>query len=84
MPDPLITVYGAEWCGDCIRTRRFLNKFNISYHWINIDRDREGEKLVLTVNKGMRSIPTIIFQDGSLLVEPSTDKLAKKLGIFIE
>ncbi len=84
MSEPLITIYGAEWCGDCIRTRRFLNKFNISYQWINIDRDKEGERIVLRVNNGMRSIPTIIFQDGSMLIEPSTDRLAQKLGICLE
>lgn len=83
MSDPLMTIYGVEWCGDCIRTRRFLSKHNVSYHWINIDRDKEAETLVLKVNRGMRSIPTIIFQDGSMLVEPSNDRLAQKLGISL-
>lgn len=82
MSRPHIIVYGADWCGDCIRTRKFLNQFNIAYHWINIERDREGEQFVLKVNKGMRSIPTITFDDGSILVEPSNSRLAEKLGII--
>jgi glutaredoxin-like protein len=84
MTDPKIIVYGADWCGDCLRAKRFLNQFNIQYSWINIDRDELGEEFVLKVNKGMRSIPTIIFEDGSILVEPSNLKLAQKLGITIE
>jgi glutaredoxin-like protein len=84
MPDAKIIIYGADWCGDCLRAKRFLNQFNIQYQWINIDRDQIGERYVLKVNKGMRSIPTIVFEDGSVLVEPSNLKLAQKLGITIE
>ncbi len=84
MTDTKIKIYGADWCGDCLRARRFLNQFNIQYTWINIDRDELGEEFVLKVNKGMRSIPTIVFEDGSILVEPSNFKLAQKLGITIE
>jgi mycoredoxin len=84
MPDAKIIIYGADWCGDCLRARRFLNQFNIQYHWINIDRDEAGEEYVIKVNKGMRSIPTLVFEDGSILVEPSNSKLALKLGITIE
>ncbi len=84
MPESKIVVYGADWCGDCHRARRFLNQFNIPYQWINIERDELGEEFVLKVNKGMRSIPTIVFEDGSILVEPSNLKLGQKLGIIIE
>ncbi len=84
MPDAKIIIYGADWCGNCIRARRFLNQFNIQYRWINIDRDEIGEEYVIKANKGMRSIPTIVFEDGSILVEPSNLKLAQKLGITIE
>jgi len=81
MSEQTIRIYGVEWCGDCIRTRRFLNKNEIEYQWINIDRDKAGEQIVMTLNNGMRSVPTIIFGDGSKLVEPSTTTLAEKLGI---
>ena len=84
MPESKIVIYGADWCGDCLRAKRFLNQFNIPYQWINIDRDELGEEFVLKVNKGMRSIPTIVFEDGSILVEPSNLKLGQKLGITIE
>lgn len=81
MPYPQITIYGSSWCGDCFRVRRFLDKNKIPYTWIDIDRDREAEKFVLTTNRGMRSVPTIVFEDGTRLVEPSNEILAKKLEI---
>ncbi|MFC1879812.1 FAD-dependent oxidoreductase, partial [Chloroflexota bacterium] len=39
---------------------------------------------VLEVNAGKRIIPTIVFPDGSFLVEPSNAELAKKLGLQTE
>jgi mycoredoxin len=83
MPEQKITVYGTEWCGDCFRTRQFLKKNSILFTYINIDRDKDAEKYVLNTNRGMRSVPTIVFEDGTILVEPSNQELAIKLGINI-
>jgi glutaredoxin-like protein len=81
MTEPKITIYGTWWCGDCFRARHFLNRHAIDYRWVDIDKDRAGEELVLRINKGMRSVPTIIFEDGSILVEPSNAALSEKLSI---
>lgn len=77
----LITMYITEWCGDCRRARRFLDAQHIPYQLINIDGDRQAEQYVRSVNAGNRSVPTIVFPDGTLLVEPSNQQLAGKLGI---
>lgn len=76
-----IIVYGTTWCGDTIRSRKFLDLNKIIYKWIDIDKDMEARKLVESINNGMRSVPTIIFPDGSTLTEPSNSELAKKLNI---
>jgi glutaredoxin-like protein len=81
MIEATITIYGTNWCGDCRRTRRFLDYHKIPYEWIDIDQDKEAEQFVLKTNRGMRSVPTILFPDGSVLVEPSNTKVAQKLGI---
>jgi glutaredoxin-like protein len=83
MPDKTILVYGADWCIDCRRARRFLSQNNIAYRWVNIEEDKEGEQIVIKLNRGMRSIPTIIFGDGSILVEPSNKELSRKLEIAV-
>jgi glutaredoxin-like protein len=75
-----ILIYGVTWCGDCRRVQRFLQQQNIPYDWINIDKDKNGEKFVIDTNNGYRSVPTIIFPDGTILVEPTTTQLAQKLG----
>jgi thioredoxin reductase (NADPH) len=76
-----ITVYGAHWCPDCRRSKQFLGEHQIPYNWIDIEKDKESEKLVLEKNDGKRIIPMITFADGSFLVEPSNAELAAKLGL---
>jgi mycoredoxin len=74
-----ITIYGTYWCGDCIRARRFFDRNNLAYKWVDIDHDESGEEYVLLVNQGMRSVPTICFEDGSVLVEPDDSELKQIL-----
>ena len=59
MESDTITVYGADWCGDCRRARSFLVSHQIPFIWVDTDQDKEGERCVKEVNRGMRSIPTI-------------------------
>ena len=81
MGDANITVYGAPWCPDCTRAKQFLGEQRVRYDWVDIDLNEDARAYVQQVNDGKQIIPTIIFEDGSLLVEPSNAELAAKLGI---
>jgi mycoredoxin len=82
MPDSnIITIYATEWCWDCRRARKFFEKQGISYRWVDIDHDVNAEKFVTQTNRGMRSVPTIVFPDGSILVEPSSEQLQRMIDI---
>ena len=79
-----IIVYGTTWCPDCKRSKQFLGEQRIHYDWVDIEKDAEAMAYVEQVNRGKRIIPTIVFPDGSILVEPSNAQLAEKLGISIK
>ncbi len=81
MPDAKITVYGAPWCPDCKKSKQFLGEQRVPYNWVDIDFDEEGRRYVQQANNGKQIIPTIIFEDGSILVEPTNSEIAAKLGI---
>ena len=81
MPDAKITVYGAPWCPDCKRAKQFLGEQRVQYNWVDIDQDEQGRQYVQQANDGKQIIPTILFEDGSILVEPSNAEMAAKLGI---
>ena len=78
---PKMTVYGAPWCPDCRRSKQFLGEQRIPYDWIDIDLDNDARAYVQQLNDGKQIIPTIVFEDGSILVEPTNAELALKLGI---
>ena len=81
MPEANITVYGAPWCPDCKRAKQFLGEQRVPYSWVDIDQDEEGREYVQQVNDGKQIIPTVVFEDGSVLVEPTNAELAAKLNI---
>jgi len=74
-----VIMYGAEWCGDCRRSKKFLDGNNVAYTYIDVEADPEASDKVIAINGGMRSIPVIIFEDGSHLTEPSDNALQEKL-----
>ena len=84
MTDPKVTVYGAYWCPDCRRSKKFLGEQFIPYRWVDIEQDQDGEMYVLQRNDGKRIIPMIVFEDDSFLVEPTNAALARKLGLSTE
>ncbi|MDP2659203.1 MAG: FAD-dependent oxidoreductase [Dehalococcoidia bacterium] len=84
MTDQSIQFFGAPWCPDCQRSKKFLNEQRVPYQWHDIDQDETARAYVQEVNRGKQIIPTIVFPDGSILVEPTDAELANKLGIHQE
>jgi len=91
--DPQITIYGANWCSDCRRTKKYLGEQRIHYIWRDIEVEtsagREALNFVLTANKQVlgvpkRKIPVVeIVENGKtdLLIEPSNTQMAERLGL---
>jgi mycoredoxin len=74
-----ITMYSALWCGDCRRSKAFLDARNVEYNYIDIELDEVASDKVIEINGGMRSIPVIVFPDGTHMTEPSDIDLEAKL-----
>jgi mycoredoxin len=77
----VITLYGNTWCGGSRRARLLFDKKGIRYVFIDIDKDEAAARYVERLNHGFRSVPTIVWGDGSMLVEPTEAELAAKLGV---
>ena len=72
-------MYSADWCGDCRRSKRLLDSLDVKYSLIDVEADLAASDKVMEINGGMRSIPVIIFADGTHLTEPSDNALKAKL-----
>jgi glutaredoxin len=75
-----IVMYGADWCGDCRRSKAYLDAHAVPYTYVDVDADAEAKAMIEQLT-GAKSIPVIVFDDGSYLIEPSNAALGAKAGI---
>ena len=83
MNEPVLKLYGANWCPDCRNTKRFLGEQGVAYDWIDIEADEDANRRIAELNNGKRVIPTIEL-NGDVLVNPSDAQLAERLGLRSE
>jgi len=75
-----IIFYGASYCGDCRRAKEHLDSLGCEYTYIDLEEHPEAAEKVMEINKGYQSIPTIIFPDGKVLIEPSNEELDEAIN----
>jgi mycoredoxin len=73
-----IIMYTTESCADCRRAKAFFDANGIEYINIGLEGNDEATDFVTRVNNGNRSVPTIVFPDGTVLVEPTWEELRRK------
>lgn len=79
MTSPAITMYGADWCRDCIRSKALLDRLGAEYEYIDlVQRPEEAERA--RAISGRTNIPVIVLPDGSHLVEPTDPELEAALA----
>lgn len=76
MPD--LTLYSADWCPDCRRSKRLLDRLSVPYTIRDVEHDPSAADEAVRIS-GRQSIPVIVFPDGHHLVEPSDPQLRADL-----
>jgi mycoredoxin len=76
----MLTMYTTDWCGFCVRLKHGLEREGISYDEVNIEHAPEAAELVMQVNGGNRTVPTVVFADGTALTNPSIRQVKEKLA----
>lgn len=79
-----IKMYTTDWCSACWRAKQVMQSMQVNFVEINISSDPDAAALVERINNGYRSVPTILFPDGSVLTEPSTTELVGKVSSFAD
>jgi glutaredoxin-like protein len=79
-----IKMYSTPWCGDCRRAKMIFKSEDVTYEEIDISDDADAIAHVEALNNGYRSVPTIVFPDGTIMVEPSSPDLVRKLRALRE
>lgn len=79
-----ITMYGADWCGDCRRAKAWFEANDVAYDYVDLVDNPDETERVLERNNGVKKIPVIVFADDSHLVEPTNDELAAKMAALAQ
>ncbi|MEQ4207769.1 mycoredoxin [Actinopolymorpha sp. B9G3] len=75
-----ITMYSTPWCGYCRRLKGQLERAGIAYTEVDIEQHPDAAELVAKVNDGNKTVPTVVFPDGSALTNPSVAQVVERLG----
>lgn len=83
-PTAPVTMYTTDWCGYCVRLKKLMQIEGIEFAEVNIERDEQAAELVQQANGGNRTVPTLLFADGTALTNPSIDQVKAQLGQLSE
>lgn len=76
----MLTMYSTTWCGYCYRLRTQLDREGIDYTVVDIERDPDAADYVMSVNGGNQTVPTVRFDDGTALTNPSIVQVKERLA----
>ena len=80
MSSDLVTMYSTVWCGYCRRLKGQMDREGIAYQVIDIEDDPNAADIVMAVNGGNQTVPTLVFPDGSALTNPSLAQIKQQLA----
>ena len=75
-----LTMYTTQWCGFCKRLKAQLARAGVEVTEVDIERDPAAAEFVMTVNGGNQTVPTLLFADGSTMVNPSAAQVKTRLA----
>lgn len=80
MPQQAVTIYTTAWCGYCVRLKQQLDRAGVLFQEIDIETDPAAAQVVMQVNGGNRTVPTVVFPDGSAATNPSVSQVLARLA----
>ena len=83
-PGTAVTMYTTTWCGYCVRLKKLMQLEGIGFGEVDIEADPAAAELVANANGGNRTVPTLIFADGTALTNPSIDQVKAQLAAAAE
>jgi len=79
-PAAPLTMYTTSWCGYCVRLKKLMQREGIEYAEVDIEVDESAADVVMAANGGNRTVPTLVFADGTALTNPSIDEVKNRLA----
>jgi mycoredoxin len=78
-PGAPVTMFTTQWCGYCVRLKKLMQREGIEFAEVDIENDAAAAELVMQANGGNRTVPTLLFANGTALTNPSIDQVMAQL-----
>jgi mycoredoxin len=75
-----LIMYTTPWCGFCRNLKKQLARTGIEMTEVDIEQDPAAAEFVMSVNGGNQTVPTIVFPDGTTMVNPSAAQVRERLA----
>jgi mycoredoxin len=75
-----LIMYTTPWCGFCRNLKKQLARTGIELTEVDIEQDPAAAEFVMSVNGGNQTVPTIVFPDGTTMVNPSAAQVRERLA----
>jgi mycoredoxin len=79
--EPLPIMYTTPWCGYCVRLKGQLDREGIPFEMVDIEQNPAAAEIVMQVNGGNRTVPTVVYPDGTAQTNPSLKQVKQQLGL---
>jgi mycoredoxin len=79
-----VTMYTTTWCGYCFRLKKLMQREGIEFSEVDIEADESAADVVTKANGGNRTVPTLVFADGTAQTNPSIEQVKAQLARLAE
>jgi thioredoxin reductase (NADPH) len=76
-----IRLIGDRWSQEAHAARDFLARNQVPYKWLDLDTDPDAAGMLGLAGLTPDDAPVLIFPDGQVLANPTTEAIAEKAGI---
>lgn len=75
----MIILLTRSLCGLCLVMAKWLGDLKVVYREVDIAAVPGARRMLRTLTGGDLAVPTLVFEDGRVLVEPSREALLEAL-----
>lgn len=75
-----VTMFTTTWCGYCRRLKAQMTEAGVPFTEVDVEERPDAAEIVEQVNEGNRTVPTLLFPDGTAVTNPSLREVTERLG----
>jgi thioredoxin reductase (NADPH) len=76
-----IRIIGFQWSPKSHKLKEFLSGNLVPFLWMDVERNDDAEKYLLSAGVSRSSLPLVVLKDGSFMTDPPLTELGASVGL---